>query len=136
MKKLLLKSLFFIIIWFFILECFFDPRFKRITNFHHTNVEFKDSKKAALDLIFLGSSHAEQSYIPYIFDKVLNINSHNFGCSGQRLVVTNAAELAPVLSTVPSGLPIKKLLLVSELCLGEGQLLTTHYFMAHYLLTG
>ena len=90
MKKLLLKSLFFIIIWFFILECFFDPRFKRITNFHHTNVEFKDSKKAALDLIFLGSSHAEQSYIPYIFDNVLNINSHNFGCSGQRLVVTNA----------------------------------------------
>ena len=89
MKKLLLKSLFFIIIWFFILECFFDPRFKRITNFHHTNVEFKDSKKAALDLIFLGSSHAEQSYIPYIFDNALNINSHNFGCSGQRLVVTN-----------------------------------------------
>ena len=42
------------------------------------------------DLIFLGSSHAEQSYIPYIFDNVLNINSHNFGCSGQRLVVTNA----------------------------------------------
>ncbi len=90
MKKLLLKALFFLIICFIILKHCFDPRFKRITNFHHTNVEFKDSKKNVLDLMFLGSSHAEQSYIPYIFDNVLNINSHNFGCSGQRLVVTNA----------------------------------------------
>ena len=90
MKKLLLKALCFIVICLYILERCLDPRFKRVTNFHHSNVEFKASKKDTLDLMFLGSSHAEQSYIPYIFDNVLNINSHNFGCSGQRLVVTNA----------------------------------------------
>jgi len=39
----------------------------------------------------------------------------------EHLRVANAAELSPLLATVPSGLPIKKLLLVSELCLGDGQ---------------
>lgn len=41
-----------------------------------------------LDLIFLGSSHAYRHFDPDIFDNKLNINSFNFGSSGQNPTTT------------------------------------------------
>ncbi|CAI8252580.1 MAG: Uncharacterised protein [Flavobacteriales bacterium] len=88
MNKIILKTIALSILIGLLIYCF-DFKFKTITNFHHSVEHFNKHSKDSIDLIFLGSSHAEMSYIPFYFDKSLNINSHNFGCGGQRLLLTN-----------------------------------------------
>ncbi|MDB5083474.1 MAG: hypothetical protein JWN30_360 [Bacilli bacterium] len=84
--KRVLKAISFIVI-FFLLEAqiaaLLDPgRFK--SNFHPRLrwEEFYRMNKN-IDVVFLGSSHAYRSFDPFYFDRLLGVNSFNFGHSDQ-----------------------------------------------------
>ena len=64
MNKIILKTIALSILIGLLIYCF-DFKFKTITNFHHSVEHFNKHSKDSIDLIFLGSSHAEMSYIPF-----------------------------------------------------------------------
>lgn len=89
MKKVLLKFTIFFTLFIIFISNVSDPIFKSKSNFHRSMKHFNEVTKDSIDILFMGSSHAVMSYIPFYFDQSLNVNSHNLGCAGQRLILTN-----------------------------------------------
>lgn len=90
MKEFLIKSIIFSTLFIFITKCFLDPRYKKQSNFEKSINEFYLEPKDSIDILILGSSHARNTFNPFIIDKALNVNSFNLGSGGQRIIVTNS----------------------------------------------
>lgn len=92
-----------------------------------------DMPKNSVDVIFLGSSHAQFSASPVLFHKYTNLNSYNMGSQCQPLEVSYEMVKEALKTQKPklAFLEIYRAMPYSDVCKAE-----SNYIMAQYLLSG
>lgn len=88
MKKLIYKFILFTSIFLFLVVFVTDKIFIKRKEYEKYFADFY-SQTDSLDILFLGSSHAENTYNPILIDSMFLTNSYNLATSGQQLLVTN-----------------------------------------------
>ena len=76
------KFLFFLYIFFWVLQIIVDNGLKRNNSFTYNKINKINSGKINADLVFLGSSRAYKHFNPEIFDERLKLNTYNLGSNG------------------------------------------------------
>lgn len=136
-KKEILKFL-MIIFKTFLISLIFIGIFKYLNSIMlNENVKnqknINDMPKNSIDVIFLGSSHAQFSASPTLFYKYANLNSYNLGSQCQPLEVSYEMIKEALKTQKPklAFLEIYRAMPYSDVCKAE-----SNYILAQYLLSG